>query len=133
MECDVRLARESDAEAISEVILSALRKTNAKDYSPDIIARVEQSFTPAAVRTLLGSRTVLVATQGEIVVGTASLDGSVVRSIRISHSTGAGGRNPTRDRNRAYGAHRWRHGSNRAVVYHRATVLREAWFQSFDG
>ena len=84
MACDIRPARDSDAEAISAVILSALRETNAQDYSQDIIARVARSFSPAALRKLLESRTVLVAMKGEEVVGTASLDGAVVRTVFIS-------------------------------------------------
>lgn len=84
MAYDVRLALESDVDAISVVILSALRETNAKDYSEDVIARVAQSFSPAAVRKLLESRMVLVATKGEDVVGTASLDGAVVRTVFVS-------------------------------------------------
>ncbi|MGV1835045.1 GNAT family N-acetyltransferase [Rhizobium rhizogenes] len=86
MACDVRPARESDADAISAVILSALRETNAKDYSQDIIARVTQSFSPAAVKKLMVSRTVLVAMKGGDVVGTASLDGAVVRTVFVSPS-----------------------------------------------
>jgi GNAT superfamily N-acetyltransferase len=86
MECEIRLARESEAEAISVVILSALRETNAKDYSQDIIARVEQSFDPASVRRLMGNRTVFVAIRGGEVVGTASLDGAVVRTVFVSPS-----------------------------------------------
>ena len=86
MECEIRLARESEAEAISVVILSALRETNAKDYSQDIIARVEQSFDPASVRRLMGNRTVFVAITGGEVVGTASLDGAAVRTVFVSPS-----------------------------------------------
>jgi N-acetylglutamate synthase-like GNAT family acetyltransferase len=86
MACDVRLALESDADAISAVILFALHETNAQDYSQDIIALVAQSFSPASVRNLLGSRTVLVALQGEDVIGTASLDGAVVRTVFVSPS-----------------------------------------------
>jgi predicted N-acetyltransferase YhbS len=86
MECEIRLAREGEAEAISAVILSALRETNAKDYSQDIIARVERSFDPASVRRLVDNRTVFVAIRGEEVVGTASLDGAVVRTVFVSPS-----------------------------------------------
>ena len=86
MECEIRLARESEAEAISVVILSALRETSAKDYSQDIIARVEQSFDPASVRRLMGNRTVFVAIRSGEVVGTASLDGAVVRTVFVSPS-----------------------------------------------
>ncbi|MBB4568513.1 GNAT family N-acetyltransferase [Rhizobium leucaenae] len=80
----IRLAQEADVEAISAVIQSALRETNAKDYSQDIISRVAQNFTPAAVRRLLGSRIVCVATKGDNIVGTASLDGAVIRTVFVS-------------------------------------------------
>ena len=82
--CEIRLALETDVEAISDVIVAALRETNAKDYSQDIIDRVAESFTPAAVRRFLDSRLVFVAIEGADVVGTASLDGAVVRTVFVS-------------------------------------------------
>jgi N-acetylglutamate synthase-like GNAT family acetyltransferase len=84
MECTVRPAHEGDADVISAVILRALRETNARDYTPEIIARVEQGFGPDAVRQLIGKRTVFVAVMDGRVVGTASLDGSVVRTVFVS-------------------------------------------------
>ena len=48
-----------------------------------MIARVEQSFSPAAVSNLLKSRLVFVAVDHDSVVGTASLDGRVVRTVFI--------------------------------------------------
>lgn len=53
MECVIRPAQAEDAQGISQVIISALRETNAKDYSEAVMARVEQSFSPAAVSDLL--------------------------------------------------------------------------------
>lgn len=91
MECTIRSAREDDAGEISEVILRALRETNAKDYTDEIIARVERSFSPDAVRELIGRRTVFVATIGHRVVGTASLDGSVVRTVFVAPDVQAQG------------------------------------------
>jgi N-acetylglutamate synthase-like GNAT family acetyltransferase len=84
MECTVRPAREDDAGDISAVILRALRETNARDYTAEIIERVERSFSPDAVLQLIGKRTVFVATNGDHVVGTASLDGSVVRTVFVA-------------------------------------------------
>jgi N-acetylglutamate synthase-like GNAT family acetyltransferase len=81
---EVRRARPEDADAISEVILSALRETNAKDYSSDIIKRVEESFSAEAVQSLIAKRTVFVATSGARILGTASLDGSVVRTVFVA-------------------------------------------------
>jgi GNAT superfamily N-acetyltransferase len=88
--CDLRAAREGDAEAVSEVIISALRETNAKDYPPEVIARVERNFSPAAVLELMGRRKVFVAVAGERqehkarIVGTASLEGGAVRTMFVA-------------------------------------------------
>jgi len=93
MDCTIRPAHADDAADISTVILRALRETNAKDYTDDIIARVEQSFRPDAVRALIAKRTVFVATLGSRLVGTASLDGSVVRTVFVApdvHGRGIG-------------------------------------------
>ncbi|MES0195032.1 hypothetical protein [Mesorhizobium sp. M0011] len=74
LELTIRRANDDDAEAVSRVILAALRQTNAKDYSQDIIARVEQSFSPSAVLALLRKRRVSVAVVRGRIVGTASLE-----------------------------------------------------------
>lgn len=83
MEYVIRPARSEDAEGISRAIISALRETNAKDYSQAVIARVEASFSPAAILDLLKRRTVFVAIVEDNIVGTASLDGEVVRTVFI--------------------------------------------------
>jgi predicted N-acetyltransferase YhbS len=83
-ECNIRPARDGDAAAVSQVIRSALRETNAKDYAPEIIARIEKSFSSAAVRELIGKRKMFVAVLGQEIVGTASLDGKVVRSVFVA-------------------------------------------------
>jgi GNAT superfamily N-acetyltransferase len=91
MECKIRPALDDDAAAISAVILRALRETNAKDYTDEIIGRVERSFSPGAVRKLIGKRTVFVAIIGSRLVGTASLDGSVVRTVFVAPDVQAQG------------------------------------------
>jgi predicted N-acetyltransferase YhbS len=84
VECSIRPARRDDAGMVSELILSALRETNAKDYGPEIIARLEQSFSSAAVQESMSKRTVFVAILGQQIVGTASLDGRVARSVFVA-------------------------------------------------
>ena len=91
MNCTIRPALDDDAADISAVILRALRETNAKDYTDEIIARVERSFSPTAVLQLIGQRTVLVATVGSRLVGIASLDGSVVRTVFVAPDVQAQG------------------------------------------
>jgi len=84
MDCTIRPALEDDADEISAVILRALRETNARDYADEIIERIERSFSTSAVRELIGKRAVFVAAIDGRVVGTASLDGSVVRSVFVA-------------------------------------------------
>jgi GNAT superfamily N-acetyltransferase len=91
MDCTIRPALDEDAADISAVILRALRETNAQDYTDEIIARVERSFSPDAVRELIAKRAVFVATSGDRVVGTASLDGSVVRTVFVAPDVQARG------------------------------------------
>jgi GNAT superfamily N-acetyltransferase len=91
MECTIRPAREDEADEISAVILRALRETNAKDYTREIIERVERSFGPSAVLQLIGKRTVFVASVGGRIVGTASLDGNVVRAVFVAPDAQAHG------------------------------------------
>lgn len=86
LQYEVRPAGPEDAAAISEVILAALRETNAKDYSADIIKCVEESFNADAVQSLMGERTVFVATSGTRILGTASLDGGLVRTVFVAPS-----------------------------------------------
>jgi N-acetylglutamate synthase-like GNAT family acetyltransferase len=72
------------AEGISAVILDSLRTTNAKDYTSDIIESIAQNFSPLRVQALLSKRDVVVALLRERVVGTASLDGDVVRTVFVA-------------------------------------------------
>ncbi len=93
--CSIRPARDGDAGAISQVIVSALRETNAKDYAPEIIARLENNFSAAAVRELIRRQKMFVAVLGQQIVGTAGLDGSMVRNFFVApdaQGTGIGSR-----------------------------------------
>lgn len=83
MECQVRPATSEDAVAISRVVIAALHESNSQDYSPDVITQVERNFAPDAVSALLGKRKVFVALLSENIIGTASLDGDVVRSVFV--------------------------------------------------
>lgn len=83
MDCYIRLATTEDAQAISNVVISALRESNAQDYCAAIIAQVEQSFSPQAIVQWLSLRKVYVATVEQRVVATASLDAEVVRSVFV--------------------------------------------------
>ncbi|MHC8407009.1 GNAT family N-acetyltransferase [Pseudomonas sp. TMB3-21] len=83
MDYRIRSAMQEDVIDISQVIVAALRQTNAQDYTPEIISEVEKHFSPEAIGQLLVQREVFVATvEGEI-VATASLDRDVVRSVFV--------------------------------------------------
>ncbi|BBN65030.1 MULTISPECIES: GNAT family N-acetyltransferase [Pseudomonas] len=93
MNIEVRPARIADADAISRVVLAALRISNARDYPASVIERVQLSFSPAAIEQLIQQRLVFVASEGNVVVGTASLEGEVVRSVFVDpdrHRRGVG-------------------------------------------
>ena len=62
MDCQIRLATALDAAAISLVTIRSLRESNARDYPPDVIARVEQGFSPQGIFGLMAQRQVYVAT-----------------------------------------------------------------------
>lgn len=83
MDCMIRNAMSTDAIAISQIVVAALRESNAQDYSPDIIKRVQQSFSPSAILHLLTQRQVYVACIDGHVVATASLDRNTVRSLFV--------------------------------------------------
>lgn len=80
----VRAATADDAPAVSRVILKALRQSNSKDYSPEVIERVEASFSPSALLKLFQQREVFVALHEQQIVGTASLDGKAVRTMFVT-------------------------------------------------
>jgi GNAT superfamily N-acetyltransferase len=80
----IRRADLADSDPISQVVLDALRATNAKDYTPEIIARVAGSFSPEGIAALMARRDVFVALEGSQIVGTASLDGKVVRTVFVA-------------------------------------------------
>ncbi|XXF08382.1 GNAT family N-acetyltransferase [Pseudomonas sp. D2-3] len=79
----MRRALDSDAEAISGLIVQTLRLSNAGDYSPEVIDRVAANFDVAGVRGLMASRQVFVALDDARVIATASLAGDVVRSVFV--------------------------------------------------
>jgi predicted N-acetyltransferase YhbS len=84
MKWEIRAALVADAADISRVILAALREINAKDYSSDVIQRVERSFGPDAVLEVIRKRKVFVAVTGGRIVGTASLQEQSVRTMFVA-------------------------------------------------
>jgi GNAT superfamily N-acetyltransferase len=79
----IRRAEMHDAEEISRTIVRAIRLTNAADYPPHVIAAVTGNFTPRHVLAHLANRHVFVAVVEGQIVGTASLQDRVVRSVYV--------------------------------------------------
>jgi GNAT superfamily N-acetyltransferase len=80
---EIRRALPPDAEEISRVIVRALHKTNRRDYPAHVIAAVAENFSPERVAEKLATRRAYVAIVGRAVVGTASLDGRVIRGVYV--------------------------------------------------
>ncbi|KMO43727.1 acetyltransferase [Methylobacterium tarhaniae] len=84
MKGTIRLATKDDAAEVSRVVLSALHESNARDYGPDTIARVARGFMPDGIAAMIAGRQVFVAVDDERILGTASLDGGVVRAVFVA-------------------------------------------------
>jgi predicted N-acetyltransferase YhbS len=80
---EIRPATNADSEGISHTITRALLQTNAQDYPPEIIDALVSNFTSEKVTSLIANRQVYVAVAGGRIVGTASLQGSVVRTVFV--------------------------------------------------
>ncbi|WP_296257484.1 MULTISPECIES: GNAT family N-acetyltransferase [unclassified Pseudomonas] len=84
MDCLIRDATVADAAPISQVIIAALGESNTQDYPAEIIEQVQRNFSPLAILGFLTQRKVYVATVGNALVATASLDRNIVRSVFVA-------------------------------------------------
>jgi GNAT superfamily N-acetyltransferase len=92
---EVRRALPSDADDISRGIIRALRETNGRDYPAHVITAVAESFSPARVAEKLAARRAYVAVADGVIVGTASLEGCIIRGVYVDptcQGKGIGGR-----------------------------------------
>jgi GNAT superfamily N-acetyltransferase len=80
---EIRPATVADAEAICRVAIRTLRETNARDYAPDVIARLVAGFLPQRIAGFIASRPFYVALARGAVVGTANLDGAAARAVFV--------------------------------------------------
>jgi GNAT superfamily N-acetyltransferase len=80
---EIRRALPPDAEEISRVIVRTLHETNGRDYPGHVIVAVAENFSQERVAEKLATRRVYVAIVDGAVVGTASLDGRVIRSVYV--------------------------------------------------
>ncbi|MCQ2030749.1 GNAT family N-acetyltransferase [Stutzerimonas zhaodongensis] len=79
----IREARSEDADAISSLIIAAIKETNAKDYPASFIKKLPDNFSAENVAGRMLSRKVYVAVKSGDIIGTASLDKATVRSVFV--------------------------------------------------
>ena len=85
----IRAFEIADAKSVSGLIATTLRISNVKDYPADFLSKVEASLTPALLRELTKERMILVAMEGDVIVGTASLGRDQVHAVFV-HPTRQG-------------------------------------------
>src|SRR5579871_6721474 len=82
MQIEIRRASAADKGAVRDIVLRAVRETNARDYPPSVIDRLAASL-PDAVATKLDELHAYVAVLDGRVVGTARLSGDTVSSVFV--------------------------------------------------
>ena len=81
-EVEIRRATAEDAEAVYEIVLRALRETNARDYPASVIDRLVLTLPEAVASKLEEWRAYVAVVDGRI-VGTGSLNGKTVRAVFV--------------------------------------------------
>ena len=81
-EAEIRRATAWDAEAAYEIVLRALRETNARDYPASVIDRLVLTL-PEGVASKLEEWHAYVAVVHGRIVGTGSLNGKTVRAVFV--------------------------------------------------
>jgi GNAT superfamily N-acetyltransferase len=81
-EVEIRRATAGDAEAVYEIVLRALRETNARDYPASVINRLVLTL-PEGVASKLEEWHAYVAVVDGRIAGTGSLSGKTVRAVFV--------------------------------------------------
>ena len=79
---EIRRATAGDAEVVYEIVLRALRETNARDYPASVIDRLVLTL-PKGVASKLEEWHAYVAVVDGRIVGTGSLNGKTVRAVFV--------------------------------------------------
>jgi N-acetylglutamate synthase-like GNAT family acetyltransferase len=79
---EIRRATAEDAEAVHEIVLRALRETNAPDYPASVIDRLVLTLPEAVASKLEEWRAYVAVVDGRI-VGTGSLNDKTVRAVFV--------------------------------------------------
>lgn len=89
-EIAIRRATADDSRAVHDIVLRALRETNARDYPASVIDRLVSTL-PETVASNLETWHAFVAIVDGRVVGTASLSGHTVKSVFVHPDYQRGG------------------------------------------
>ena len=81
-EAEIRRATAADAEVVYEIVLRALRETNARDYPASVIDRLVLTL-PKGVASKLEEWHAYVAVIDGRIVGTGSLNGKTIRAVFV--------------------------------------------------
>ncbi|CAN5869297.1 hypothetical protein BH11PSE3_BH11PSE3_08380 [soil metagenome] len=79
----IRQATRDDAAAISALIRHTVRRSNAVDYSPEVIELIVANFTADKVTERMAARDVYICQIGRRIVGTVSLAGDRLHSMFV--------------------------------------------------
>jgi GNAT superfamily N-acetyltransferase len=79
---EIRRAMAGDAAAVREIIVRALRETNAPDYPPSVIDQLVLTLPEAVASQLMQWHAYVAVADGQV-VGTGSLDGETVRALFV--------------------------------------------------
>jgi len=89
---EIKPATLADAEGISRMVIrTTLRETNSQDYAPEIIDALVSNYSPERVALLIANRRAYVAITHAVIVGTASLQDSAIRTVFVDPDYQANG------------------------------------------
>ena len=80
---EIRPYQSKDAAAVSQVIATAMRRSNTADYPIERLQPLIDYFTAEKLDELCSTRTCLVAVSDGEVIGTASLDGDELATVFV--------------------------------------------------
>ncbi len=89
----IRHYKDCDAEEVSALITENLLQVNARDYGQAAVLQMARFYTPPWINEFAKNGEVLVAVEGDSIIGTAALDQERVRNVFVRidrHGQGVG-------------------------------------------
>lgn len=95
-EIHIRKLRPSDARKVSDLIRNTLYEVNSKDYPPDIIQNLCDSYSPENIIVKSTNQSIFVACdENQMIIGTVSLQDDTIEGLFVDpnvHHQGVGTR-----------------------------------------